>query len=98
MAQNCWQIKKCGREVGGAKVKELGVCPAATERRLAGVHGGQNGGRACWVMTGTLCGGKVQGSYAAKLANCMACDFYKQVQKEDAGRIVASSKLFVMLK
>ncbi|MFH1294085.1 MAG: two-CW domain-containing protein [Pseudomonadota bacterium] len=25
---NCWEHKKCGRKVGGAKVQELGVCPA----------------------------------------------------------------------
>ena len=27
---NCWEVKKCGREPGGAKVAELGVCPAST--------------------------------------------------------------------
>jgi hypothetical protein len=26
---NCWEVKKCGREPGGVKVKELGVCPAS---------------------------------------------------------------------
>ncbi|MCB9653433.1 MAG: hypothetical protein H6729_04775 [Deltaproteobacteria bacterium] len=98
MSANCWQVKKCGREIGGARAKELGVCSAATEKRLAGIHGGQNGGRACWVLTGTLCGGKVQGSYAAKLSNCMACEFYQQVQKEEAGRVVPSSKIFAILK
>ena len=24
-----------------------------------------------------LCGGKVQGSFAMKVANCMKCDFYQ---------------------
>lgn len=24
--KNCWEFKKCGRETGGSKVKELGVC------------------------------------------------------------------------
>ncbi|MGO8782449.1 MAG: hypothetical protein ACLPRH_12610 [Syntrophobacteraceae bacterium] len=28
-------------------------------------------------MAGTLCGGKVQGSFAMKLANCMKCEFYQ---------------------
>jgi len=25
---NCWEFKKCGRQPGGPKVAELGVCPA----------------------------------------------------------------------
>jgi len=25
---NCWEFKKCGREKGGAKAKELGLWPA----------------------------------------------------------------------
>ena len=29
--KNCWEIKKCGRETGGPKSKELGVCVAARE-------------------------------------------------------------------
>jgi hypothetical protein len=61
----CWEFKKCGREAGGAKVKELGVCPAYP-----------NDGSRCAHIAGTLCGGKVQGSFAMKVANCMKCDFY----------------------
>jgi hypothetical protein len=26
---NCWELKKCGREAGGAKSNEMGICPAA---------------------------------------------------------------------
>ena len=79
---NCWQFKNCGREPGGAKVRELGVCPAATTSCVDGIHEGTNGGRCCWVVAGTFCGGKVQGTYSAKLANCMVCDFYKLVVQE----------------
>ena len=63
---NCWEFKGCGREAGGAKAKELGVCPAYPSH---GTH--------CARIAGTLCGGKVQGSFAMKLVNCMQCDFYK---------------------
>jgi hypothetical protein len=83
MKQNCWEFKKCGREPGGAKTRELGVCPASTETRTTGVNSGKNGGRACWAMAGTLCGGKLQGSFATKVANCLACDFYKVVNQEE---------------
>jgi len=25
---NCWEFMKCGREKGGAKATDLGICPA----------------------------------------------------------------------
>ncbi len=63
---NCWEYKKCGREKGGAKVTELGICPAWPDN-----------GTKCAHVAGTLCGGKVQGSFAFKLASCMQCEFYR---------------------
>ncbi|MEW6221193.1 MAG: two-CW domain-containing protein [Thermodesulfobacteriota bacterium] len=80
---NCWEYKKCGRQPGGARVAELGVCPAAIERSLDGIHRGDNAGRACWVIAGTYCGGKVQGDYAAKLGNCANCEFFQMVLREE---------------
>ena len=68
---NCWEFKKCGREVGGAKAKELGVCPAYP-----------NHGRSCAALAGTLCGGKVQGTFAQKFANCLKCEFYNSENYE----------------
>ena len=81
---DCWQSRRCGREPGGANADELGVCVATTESRVDGVNGGHNAGRVCWVVAGTLCGGEVQGSFAAKLANCRLCDFYMLVKQEEA--------------
>ncbi len=83
MKLNCWEAKKCGREPGGLKVNELGVCPAATETILNGTNGGRNGGRACWAVVGTFCGGEVQGWYAKKFKNCLLCDFFRQVTAEE---------------
>ena len=80
---NCWEVKKCGREPGGAKAAELGVCSAAIEKRVNGANGGTNAGRVCWAVTGTLCGGKVQGAFAEKLGNCMDCPFYQAVRREE---------------
>lgn len=37
------------------------------------------GGRVCYLVAGTMCGGKVQGTYAIKIDNCRSCDFYKGV-------------------
>lgn len=83
MKTNCWEFKKCGREPGGARVSELGVCPAALEERLDAVHGGRNAGRACWVVAGTLCRGETQGTFAAKFGACETCDFYLAVREEE---------------
>ena len=85
---NCWQVKNCGREPGGAKVQELGVCPAAEEKSVHQVNGGQNGGRICWALAGTLCGGKVQGSFVQKAGNCVTCEFYLQVRREQGTAFV----------
>jgi len=41
---NGWEFKKCGREVGGAKAKELGVCPAYP-----------NFGKSCVIIARTFC-------------------------------------------
>ena len=81
---NCWEFKKCGREPGGNKVAELGVCPVATEQRTDGIHQGSNGGRCCWVVTGSLCKGERQGCYTEKFGDCRNCDFYELVRKEES--------------
>jgi hypothetical protein len=70
---NCWEFKKCGREKGGAKAEELGVCPAYPKH-----------GKTCAKIAGTFCGGKVQGTFASKLANCLVCEFYKSPQYNKA--------------
>lgn len=81
--QNCWEFKKCGREPGGEKAAELGVCPAATDASTDGLNGGENGGRICWAVTGTFCGGKVQGSFAQKQMSCLVCDFFMKAKEEE---------------
>jgi hypothetical protein len=96
--QNCWEFKKCGRHPGGEKAEELGVCIAATESRTNGVNGGLNGGRACWALAGTLCGGKVQGTFAMKMSNCMQCDFYQRVGVEEGPDHQSSKDIMELLK
>ncbi len=80
---NCWEFKKCGREPGGVHTAEFGVCPASEESSCEGVNSGKKGGRICWAIAGTFCGGKVQGDFAAKSVSCMACDFFKVVKQEE---------------
>ncbi len=80
---NCWEYMHCGREPNGRRVGSQGVCQAALEHAASDMHGGKNGGRVCWAVSGTLCGGCVQGSFACKIKDCMQCDFYHLVQKEE---------------
>jgi len=95
---NCWEYKKCGREPGGVKVHELGTCPAATEKKTDGINNGKNGGRACWAISGTLCGGKVQGEFAMKLLNCLTCEFYQLVGMEEGPNHQSSKEILAKLK
>jgi hypothetical protein len=81
--QNCWEAKQCGREEKGFKSSELGICPASTEKKMDGVHGGKNAGRCCWVVAGTLCSGETHGTFAKKFGACEKCDFYHQVKREE---------------
>ena len=62
---------------------ELGICPVTVFSDLNGSHGGTNAGRSCWVIAGSLCGGKIQGTYAKKLNNCWRCDFMNTVKREE---------------
>lgn len=40
------------------------------------------GGRICYLVAGTMCGGQVQGQYAMKIHNCRECDFYRALVVE----------------
>jgi hypothetical protein len=83
MVMNCWEFLKCGREPGGPKAAEMGVCPAATATRLDACNQGKNGGRLCWLIHATLCGNQVQGDLYSKLGNCSKCEFFKKVHQEE---------------
>ncbi len=92
---NCWEFKKCGRD-GGDHAQE--ACPAFSENRLDGVHGGTGARRACWVVAGTQCGGKEQGTFAMKYHNCEKCDFYGRVRQEEGPNYQLSIVILKRLK
>jgi len=81
--KNCWEVMQCGRQPGGENVHDLGVCIAALPGQYDGINKGQHGGRFCWVITGTLCKGEVQGTYGKKIKSCLDCRFFKQVVEEE---------------
>ena len=69
----CWEFKKCGREKGGSKEREMGVCPAWPDH-----------GYSCAGVTGTFCGGTVQETFAKKIGNCARCDYFKSAHYDRA--------------
>jgi len=81
--ENCWDFFQCGREKGGKNEEELGVCPASADASADGLNGGNNAGRICWAVAGTLCDGEVMGTRAEKERFCGACDFYRKVRGEE---------------
>ncbi|MDA8065360.1 MAG: hypothetical protein M0031_07660 [Thermaerobacter sp.] len=81
--ENCWEMKGCGREPGGSRAAELGVCPAAALRPAQGINGGRGAGRICWAVAGTMCGDRVQGTFAAKEPSCILCEVFQRVRLED---------------
>ena len=70
---------KCGREPGGHKESELGICPTTKLKKFDGVNRGRKSGRICKALVGTLCGGRIQGIYAEKITTCLSCMFYQLV-------------------
>lgn len=87
--KNCWEFMKCGREVNGARMSELGVCPAAIRTEHDGLNRGANAGRICWAVVGTLCDGKPSGTFATKIYTCINCEFYRGVVREEGPTITA---------
>jgi len=81
--KNCWEFKECGRQPGGENTAELGQCPVVSSFKVHGVNSGINGGRACWAISGTFCGGQVQGTFIEKYKSCANCDFFILVAREE---------------
>lgn len=80
---NCWEFMKCGREPGGSRADELGVCPAAAAAEFDGINQGLNGGRICWAIPRTICNGSFHGTFTLKLMTCVKCPFFQQVKMEE---------------
>jgi hypothetical protein len=80
---NCWEYMSCGREPGGSRAVQFGVCSAATDERLDLVHGGINGGRTCWAIAGSSGRKKAGGLFAKGCRDCKECDFYLLVKSEE---------------
>jgi hypothetical protein len=94
---NCWEFFECGREPDGKKVREHGICPASVKAELDGMNDGENGGRCCWAIAGTFCGGEAQGTYAQKLGNCLKCDFHAFVRGQQHNNYASTKKILTVI-
>ncbi|MEW5799455.1 MAG: two-CW domain-containing protein [Bacteroidota bacterium] len=81
---NCWEYMKCGRQPGGNNVDGLGVCPAATDTKYNLINRGFNSGRFCWYVEATFCNRDVQGTFFDKFDDCLRCEFFLLVEKQEA--------------
>ena len=90
---NCWEIKNCGYQPGVSKTKDLGTCPASTCLQANGINKGINGGRACWVIEGTLCGDTIQRGLAEKLTGCLECTVYNLIRDEEGSSYMSTKDI-----
>ena len=96
---NCWEFMGCGLQNEGSvlNTNATDICPAYLEKKLDGIHGGNNAGRACWVVSHTMCSGRVQETYEKKFKACVICDFYRCVKEEEDNKFIISHVLKGML-
>jgi len=69
--KNCWELRGCGLECGGAGTGRRGACIAARERL----------GHSCWAIAGTLSGGAVECVFAMQEGSCMLCPVLKSYHR-----------------
>lgn len=87
LKKNCWEYMECGREPGGEHI-DRGICPATTALAYDGLNSGTCAGRFCWSVAGTFCNGETQGTFAAKLKNCLKCPFFLEVVRQEGQSII----------
>ena len=77
---NCWDHKGCGFGPQSGKKSGCQVCPAASHKNADGFLGGENGGRSCYFIMGTLCGGVGAQTEEEKHERCLDCTFFHTLQ------------------
>jgi hypothetical protein len=96
--ENCWEAMKCERQPGGRKTEAVGLCPAAQTGEYDGVNEGDRGGRFCWAIAGTLCGGEVRGTYSMKIRDCLHCEFLKQVEEDEGKQFILTPQKAISIR
>ncbi len=93
---NCWEFMNCGRGPNAKDKEKCKSCPVVANTVLDGFNQGRNAGRACWLVAGTFCKGKVSGSYAEKINSCRECEFYKSVHATEGqtAMVISGHEIF----
>jgi len=81
MVKRCWEINKCGRELGGANVAEHRVCPVSYKMQFYSDMKNNPDAVFCWNVVGTLCENQTNGSRLMKLMRCTDCEYFKQLKQ-----------------
>ena len=95
---NCWEKKQCGLEPGGFRVREFGICPVAIATKANSIHGGINGGRACWAVEETITFCNVQCKEDENITSCEDCDFYTEVKSQEGFNLLQPAEILSRLK
>ena len=90
---NCFEFQQCGRESSDGFFGDEDTCPTSTKQCTNGVNDGVNGGRACWAIAGSFCGGEAACTFARQVKSCLDCDFYQMVRAEEGDKFVTGSEL-----
>jgi len=80
---NCWEVIKCGRQPGGNRASDAGICPVSIHNEYDGVHGGDKAGRACWSVEGRRTNRDTRQSFSQTFSDCKTCAFFQQVKQEE---------------
>ncbi|MBF0194200.1 MAG: hypothetical protein HQL71_06555 [Magnetococcales bacterium] len=79
---NCWEHHECGYGPNDYNSNEGQVCPAAVHEHADGFLGGENGGRACYFISGTICCGEGVQPVEEKQKRCYSCSFFTILNKK----------------
>ena len=71
----CWEYMGCKQDVNTQE-----SCPAYPHF-----------GRICWAVAGTLCSGKIHGTYAQKIHDCHNCGYYRMVRSYQSSPVIPFS-------
>ena len=92
--QNCWQYHydKCNSDFSKCP------CPAKNAKYLNEINDGENGGRCCWMIPGTLC--CIDNKPLDKYNKCNKCEFYNIVLTEQSieGKLELNSNIEKILE
>jgi hypothetical protein len=91
-------IQKLSKNSRGSDVEKYGICPVYTDDFTNGINCGKNGGRICWIISGTDNNGKNQRINSNNFLKCMKCDFHNLVQKEEGKDFKSAKDIYILFE